>query len=456
MTNFCPLPTWRDLPSLDRKQLPAILFAPACLPGTATMKGCPAQATYYTVAMTWGAFITQGWQAPGGNRYYEKQLPLDTRDPLVVAILRGMAATSKRKWDFYSGFAGTYATGGTDSQRVGGWLQRTKMADVLAKGEWSTKHGVLEVELAPKPDETAYEFAKRGGYLFYTPRGNPSGLHVGIDTGKWWVGNPCYASMGIDLYRPVWLSSSADYFVFYAMYEPGATTLTYGISLAYKGSLDTAYDRINNALQHATDKLCAKLSDPRVQVAISLASKVPAAAPYAAVLKAVAIACAVVPVVETLVATDCVPQIDVDVATATYFSDGASVRVYPGAVAPGKRPYSADVGQSGWTTGTATAPARAAAYPVGSIAWLQPKSGNYRIAIPAPGPGTTHREVAFKGCWSTTGPCMPPPGVQIVDRTDWEKATLPWPKRTTTKVAAGAAVGVAAAVATTATVALRR
>lgn len=410
-SNPCAPPDWQNLPSFDRNLIPGILFGPTCLPGTATAKGCPANKAYWSIAVPWDKIKKDGWTAPGGNRYYEEGARVvDTRDPLIVSVLRYMAEWSRKAF------------------RDNAVPSDEPMAAFLARATaWVPTYGVMSVEVQPKPDETLRQFLDRGGYLIDTRAGFSGVL----------------AKAPLATYRPQWISPNVARVELWAMYVPTTLMLTYTIRIVYKGE----WDQIVIALQEWwTDKIqgemCPQIADPKVATGVAALSLYPPAAACAAIYAGALRLCAI-----PFSSPPCPPIPVVD--PGVLVTEG--IRITPGATAPGKRPMSVDAAYA--VTASALAPASQSAYPTGSIALLGVPGASYRVAIPQPGNGTTHVEVAGKGCWSGSNPCMPPLGVRIVLKGEWEKATLPWIKRGSTKIGIGAGAGVAALAALAAAVA---
>ncbi len=426
MATPCPVPSWRDLPNLKRSTSPGVvLFAEACLPGTETAAGCPAGSAFYSIAVPWSTITSdhttateRAWTAPGGNRYFTQQLAADPRDPRVASVLRKMAAYSK------TAFADTFGS------------NKNTMAAIMANAPgWAASYGLVSVETAPSPTETAAAFVARGGYLLDVRPGWSAFLGK---TPLWAVG------------REPWMSTSIRQYELWATYDP-AGTVTLMIRVVFEGDWTQATNatigKIDSVIGNP-DSVCGKLTDPTVAVTIGLTSKVypAAAAPY----KALATTCKIMALFPE---PDCVPPIvAAGAAGATIVAPTGGVTLGPGATQAGRRPQSAQSAGNA-SVYTALAPAVTAGPPLGSIAMLDATaSAGYRMAIPQPGAGVTHREVGVPPTarWSAAQPV--PPGVLVVNRGAWDKATLPWIQRRSSKIGLVVGGGVAAVAAVAAAV----
>lgn len=415
MADLCPLPTWRNLPELDRRRLPGVFFAPACLPGAATSSGCPARATYYTIALSWEDFIAKGHIAPGGNRYWsEWNRKLSTYDPVVVALLRSMATASMHLWRTRVRFQATNAQAAM-FRRDG--LKHFKTVDaVLATGRWVTNYGIISVETQPVPGETLDAFTARGGYLLNVEaeRG-----HIYDEPSR---GSPLLGVRAIESYAPKWPGAEdIRQIELWGKYIPAEGTVSYWVRVDYKGVWDKAWDTLSGAASW----VCAQTSSAETQTAIALAEAFPPTAAYAGAVAAAARVCAV----GAIVSPPCIPRAPADPANL-YFIDESRALLKPTGRGDVLRADFALMPGSGVKAQSPTtptpSPAQETAFPPGTIAYQDPAQPGFKIAVPQPGSGTTHRPVGV----TPTAPL----GAQVVDRGEWERATLPWVRRRTSKI----------------------
>lgn len=404
----CPRPDWSSLPQFDRN-VPIFLFGAACLPGTATAAGCPSDKSFYTIAVPVNQFIAEGWEAPGGNRYWAKDLTVNLKDPKVVTLLNLLARRSKDKF----------------TEEFGGSKRNTTMASVLATGKWVAKYGVMTVENSPTAATTAGECIQRGSYLL-----NVDDISKGVRL-------QAYGS------QP-WMGSKVKQVELWASYNPGANNLNYTIRVVFDGAWSQTVNSANAWLQNNTSKVCGKISGTEMTAAAVTMTAFPGTQPYAAAYAAAMALCRI-----PFSPPACVPQAPVpgQVTIPTTFLDAKPI-------------LQSVKGGTVWSTGITIdpsmgmlAPTRIApgavpttttTYPAGTIAWYDAGVGGYRVAIPYAGDGVTHIPISA-GALSR----LPAEGIMLVDKTGWEKATLPWLRRSTTKIGMMVA-GVALAAAATA------
>lgn len=400
----CPRPSLSDLPNLSL-DIPAFMFGQACLPGTATDTGCPADKAYYVIVVPWEQFVAEGWTAPGGNRYWQGSMPANPDDVRVRMILRFMAARSK------TAFRDKYKN------------SSKPVAEILA-GAWATQVGVVTVEVKPEPGETAKAFAARGGYL----------LNLSPDASPF-LGKQALSTYGA---RP-WMGGNVRTVGLWATYDVGTRTIGYAIRVELKGTWKQAVDGTEKWIRDNAAKFCAKATGADAIAATSALAAFPGTAPYLAAYGAALSVCGLA----SIPAPPCTPQAWPGLVAGGTAGEGVTFTT------GGKgRPLFID------TTAVLTAinpkvqavrgevVDQSVAYPLGTIAWLDPTLNQYRIAVPAPGPGTTHRETV------TIAALPRNTSVQVVDQTAWQRATRPWLRRTRTQygligggVAAAVAVG---------------
>ncbi len=420
----CPRPSLSDLPNLSL-DIPAFMFGQACLPGTATDTGCPADKAYYVIVVPWEQFVAEGWTAPGGNRCWQGSMPANPEDVRARMILRFMAARSKTAFrDKYKNSNKPVAEILTPKAAVP--ARRTATGWTLAQPAevWATQVGVVTVEVKPEPGETAKAFAARGGYLLnLSPATSP------------FLGKQALSRYGA---RP-WMGGDVRTAELWATYDVGTRTIGYAVRVALKSAWKQTVDGTEKWIRDNAAKFCAKATGTEALAAAGALAAFPAAAPYLAAYGAALSVCGMA----SIPAPPCTPQAWPGLVAGGTAGEGLTFTT------GGKgRPLFIDTSAvltaiSPKVQGIRTeAVAQSIAYPLGTIAWLDPTLNKYRVAVPAPGPGTTHREtVTIATLPQTTS-------VQVVDQTAWQRATRPWLQRTRTKygligggVAAAAAVG---------------
>lgn len=400
----CPRPSLSDLPNLSL-DIPAFMFGKACLPGTATDAGCPADKAYYVIVVPWEQFVAEGWTAPGGNRYWQGSMPANPNDVRARMILRLMAARSK------AAFRDAYKT------------SNKPVAEILTSPAWATRVGVVTVEVQPEPGETAKAFAARGGYL----------LDLRPDK------SPFRGKQALQTYgaRP-WMGGNVRSVGLWATYDVGTQTIGYAVRVELKGSWKQAVDGTEKWIRKKAAKFCEKATGADALAATSALAAFPGTAPYLAAYGAALSICGLA----TIPAPACTPQAWPGLVVGGTAGEGVAFSTDPTRMTVSVAALTLPT-KGGHAAATPTPSPAAAAYPLGTIAWLDPMIGKYRIAVPAPGRGTTHRETtAITALPSSTS-------VQVVDQAAWQRATLPWLQRTRTQyglvgggVAAVAAVGV--------------
>lgn len=426
MAQVCPRIDPLRPPQLPRDQPGLLKYGATCMPGTATAGGCSDSRKFWAVVVPWADVAgPQAWLAPGGNRYWASFTPLGT--PAANAILRLMAERSRmhtqnvfKNWKEYRDLT---------------------MAQVMAKtqGKLALDYGVVHVEIRPDPNETAANFARRGGYM----------LWIDPATGAFTSHQP------IDWYKPSWLPSNVETVQLWGYYRPGENRVEYSVRVRYEDTWEKVVRAAAGGIEWGFDKFCSTITGEKAQ--------------------------------QAQVAVDMYKDLDAKTQTSST-SGGASTAGAAGTAAATGNPYAVawavalagcarymappppceprpdqplpatpTLTPTGWKAATASGSSRGAAipglhvldpratvvapptpqYPTGSIAWYDSSLGGYRVAIPRPGDGTTH-VVLTAGALTAI-----PAGVSLVSKHTWEKATLPFWRRSSTKI--GIAVGGVAA-----------
>lgn len=385
MAQPCPRIDPLRPPSLGRN-LPGVLqFGATCLPGTATASGCNDDQKFYALLVPWDQVLANGWIAPGGNRYWQSQVKVTPKDPLATAIIRLMADASKKQFQYIFGKKDDY--------------KKLTMAQVLTKYRtgWVMQYGIARAEVEPNPHETAANFVARGGYL----------LHADGE----FIGKGNYV---LDSYKPAWLPSDVKYVQLIASYDPGAALIGYTVRVVMTGSWDKVMRATLGQIGTAQKKFCSTLTGEKAAQAAMAATLYPAATPYAVAWTAAAQMCG-------LNQLPCEPL------------PGQPSPAAPSLINTGGGKRGSIVSVGAWLPGTAlTTPPPAAPvpfkYPEGTIAWYDAAAAGYRIALPAPGQDTTHQPLV------TAAATTVPLGALIVTKREWERATLPWLRRGSTKI----------------------
>lgn len=429
MADICPAATWTSIPELDRQKTPAILLAPGCLPGTADRNGaCATRDLRYTIAIPWSTFLTNARKAPGGNLYWYGSVPADRRNPTAFWFMNQMAMLNY--WRF----------------QVRDRRANERVRDLLAQG-FLTKIGLVSVPVDPRPDETTVDLLRRGGQLFFPPGDKH---HSFIFDGNVSHSTPIYSFVPRQnvpvlsrypaairdvvgqMFAPVpdWMTHVRDIEV-YANYVVNENVINYTIRLAWSNAASQVIDDTVNWIANNASKLCTTLNNPNVVVATTAAGATPVTAPYAAGATTARQLCNLA----DRGSSGCIPRpagspgsVEALLATPVILS-GRYMRFAamgrPAAAKPPAMPTMTIAPTAPTPTTSPTAPA--AGYPAGTIAWRDPQTPGYDIAIPAPVGGITHQVVAM-------GVTTLPAGLHVVDRREWERATLPWFRRRTAKI----------------------
>jgi len=399
----------RDLPNL-------LLFAATCLPGTGTATGCATNQMFYSVLIPWPNVVSdtpqagRSWTAPGGNRYWADQTRENT--PAGLAMLRLMAEVSRKH------FQRTFQQDD---------YKNLTMAQVLERyaGKLAVSDGIVYVEKRPDPNETAGNFARRGGYLLW------------IDPAS----GPFRGRQPLDGYRPSWVPFEITAIQLWAYYNAATKTVEYNVRVVFKGTWQKIATGIMEGagfLLQQQRKLCEVITGEDAQKA-QMAAEIyqrnreaaakaettntgtpagpPPTSPYEAAWAATVAVCRqglqtwnAPPVPE-----HCLPP--KPVATPTY----------------GWKSQTA-VATSGGAASTVGVLATQPAYPPGSIAYVDPTAQLVLVAVPQPGKGTTH--ALQSSLPFMNGQPYVPTSLFQVTREQWERATLPWIKRRSTKIGA--------------------
>lgn len=266
------------------------MFGDACLPGSATAAGCPANKQIFTIVIPWhrvmGDYPGRGrndpwndwksWTAPGGNRYYWESLPNGLRDPRVISLIQMMAHASKYM------FQKAYNTSN--------W----NMSDLLARGEWKTSYGAVSVPILPLTGEKAKDFVARGGYL----------LDLRPDASPFLSKRPIFTPTDEATYTKLVAAAQRAYFgpmgahppekwmpdfygyELWGFYAPTATA-TMTLRIVQDDALTRGLATIFGSIGQA----CAAIQDPRAALVVAGATAVPAAAPMVSAYKTAATIC---------------------------------------------------------------------------------------------------------------------------------------------------------------------
>jgi hypothetical protein len=272
------------------------------------------------------------------------------------------------------------------------------MSQVMSRyaGKWVPDFGIVRVEIWPIESETALAFIRRGGYLLgITPGDSPFGGNWNTDA----------------TYKPTWAPSDLQSVGLVGAYRPATHQIDYVIRAVYRGTWDKVASATFGQIAKAVTKFCSSMSSDEMLALQTAAALYPGAQEYAVAIGVAQGMCRLNTGPCTPRADQrppAAPQVGTRVASGTFFN------------------------------------AAAVPYPEGTLVWYDAAANGYRVAIPAPGAGITHRVI-------TVGVIQNPPtiGVSAVDKATWERATLPWLRRGRVKV--GLLVGgVAAAGAATA------
>ncbi len=409
------MPFMADLPPCPRIDLsllaqfndaPGVMsFGTACLPGRGTLQACPADALIRPIVVTWDQLNREGWTAPGGNRYWQTSIPADPNDPRARAIFELMAAQSR---NYYQ------------SNMASGKNGAKKMSAVLSEyaGRYATEYGRVRVPVMPDPNETSAAFVKRGGFLLWV---DPA---VGLLRGK-----RSLQSRGA---QP-WMSSKVRSYQLWATYDIPAQRLNYAVRVEMASAWSQAVNSFDGWIRKSAGSLCAKANDPAVVTAAVAASSLPGGQAYTAAHGAFVAVCTVGAMPPVASQPRCAPQPPPPGVTLPPMGTGVIITggggkpswsaTGTGVLWPGGPQPTGVLAPTPATPPTPPTPA----YPFGSIAWYDPTVRGYRIALPQPGNGTTHTPVTA-GVLANT-----PKDVSIVDKATWERATLPWVRRSRVK-----------------------
>lgn len=420
--NYCPRP--QPYQMLRTALPPGMLgFLVECKPGSlidipcsATRAdrcttGCTVDQAFIPIQISWEREVmASGRIAPGGNRYWSTSFPAKLQDPRAMAALRFLSARSAQA------FCDIWAKDTTRS-----------MADVMAAGQWVTKVGLIGVPVQPKSDETAAAFVARGGYLLdLRPAFSP------ILNGTAWQ------KQGATIYP--WLAGTNIRTVeLWGSYDFVAEQINLTLRIVYSGQWDRAANAVGKAISSAGSSFCGQLAK-NAGYAATVATVFPATAPYMAAYSGALTLCSI----SQVTPVPCIPRepdpMDyvAQIARATW-----AVTAPPAGQAPSpKRPPSA--ANSIITAGLDTLTSRS--YPQGTIAYRAASSPGYDIAVPTTGP---RYQVVTRNAPSL------PAGVRVVERKEWEAATMPLIQRRSFQIGAGV-VTVLGAVAAAAVVVARR
>lgn len=407
----CPVIDPLRPPSLPR-DLPGVLqYAATCLPGTATASGCAPNQMFYAVLIPWADVISdtprvgRAWTAPGGNRYWASETPESS--PAGLAILRLMADQSRKHFQHMFG-------GGRNAPDYDG----RRMGEVISSyaGKLALDEGIVHVEKRPDPNETAGNFVRRGGYM----------LWVDPATG------PFRSKHALDWYHPPWLGGDVTNIYLYGFYDPGTKTVQYSIRVDMKDTWRKVAEKSTGWIADATAKFCSTITSEDATKAAYASMLYPGAQAYSAGWNAAVQTCG-------LNMMPCTPR------------EGQPQPPAPPVSATGgwKSTHTASAGGAAHVL---TAAVTQGSYPPGSIAYVDPTAQLVHIAFPQPGKGTTHAPQTAHP-FVNGAPRVPSTLFQVT-REQWERATLPWARRRSTKIGA-IGVAVIGAVATTATIITR-
>lgn len=379
------------------------------------IEGCAADQAFIPIQVKWEDIVNQGWIASGGNRYWSTSIPASASDPRVTAVLRLLAGRSA------TAFVETW-------DRVTG----KTMADVMAPGAWVTKVGIMTVPVTPSPQETPAAFVARGGYLFDMRPGFSSIL-----------GGKAWQAQGASSY-PFLAESSVRSVQLWGDYDANKEKINYTVRVEYEGSWTENVNVVDKYIRAGLGTACGKLVE-NAGVAMTVSTAFPAAKPYMTAYKAALVVCNIG--ISQIQPAPCVPfaprpeDLLAPIGNAKVLFTGGTGKAAMSAQIPGMTAtFAVDAGTGAPAAGTnppPLPPPPPAMYPPGTIAWRASASTGFDIAVPTGSDKITHRVVK-------TGVPTLPAEVFVVDRAAWEKATLPWVKRTSTKIGAGIGGGLVA------------
>lgn len=411
----CPVIDPLRPPSLPR-DLPGVLqYGATCLPGTATSAGCATDQMFYAVLIPWADVISdtpkigRAWTAPGGNRYWASETPENS--PTGLAILRLMADQSRKHFQHMFG-------GGRNAPDYDG----RSMSEVISAyaGKLTLDEGIVHVEKRPDPNEIAGNFVRRGGYM----------LWIDPATG------PFRSRYALDWYHPPWLGGDIKNVWLYGYYNVATKTVEYSVRVEMKETWRKVVESSTGWIADATAKFCSTITSERATQAAYASMLYPGAQAYSAGWNAAVQMCG-------LSTAPCTPREGQPQPPAP------PVAPPPGATGWKLAHTASAAGQYVPGAGALTAQPQ---FPAGSIAYVDPVPQLIHIAFPQPGKGTTH--VPQTSLPFVNGVPRVPPTLFQVSREQWERATMPWTKRRSTKIGA-IGVAVIGAIATTATIMTR-
>jgi hypothetical protein len=327
------------------------------------------------------------------------------------------------------------------------------MSQVIQKtqGKLALDYGVMHVEIRPQPNETAKAFAQRGGYM----------LWIDPASGAFTSHQP------IDWYKPPWLPDEISTCQLFGYYDVAGGTVHYSVRVEYRDTWEKVVRKIAGGIQWGFEKFCATVTGEKAQQAevavnmyqdltkppetstsnrgtagfgdastdvASIAATGAAAAmvtnPYAAAWLVAKAGCAMY----TRAPEPCVPRTDQPLPPSPTFTTAATgtwkgSNTASGASNAATMPGTAIDPRIFNPVTQPTTPAVPQPFPPGTIAWWNPRANGFLLAIPLPGPGTSH--VVVGGVDATVVPSVPP-GVMRVEHGEWDRATLPFLRRRST------------------------
>lgn len=372
-------------PKFDPTKPPLPPRLPGMIEFTPILGSCPDISSQtdprcqYAISVLWKEFAAKSNTVSGGDRYYKART--DSLAGLQGEIAKvAMAFKKGPPWDFTkfspqavaAAMAFRKAAGvskdhfrhyfGSGQEHAG-----MRMKDVLHTyaGKLVPQYGFIKVEVQPDPEERAADYVRRGGYLLW------------IDPASGIFGGPEHQGrIPVASSKPDWTPDEVKKFDLYIRYVPEKEQISYIIALRYESDFQRVLDAVGRTIAKAMEKACATATGDRLAQASAYAAAYPQALPYVAAWTVVAKACG---------------------------------RVMPKCPPP---------------AGTPLVLQAVPTYPAGTIAWLDPKIGQYRIAVPIglAGVSATHVEIKVVA--------QVPVGVVAVNRFEWERATRPLYART--------------------------
>jgi hypothetical protein len=265
-------------------------------------------------------------------------------------------------------------------KNVAGDVKVTEMIDRGRTYGWTLRYGSLQA-LAPRANETVGQYRSRGGVPL--------------------AGAFLDGSLSIDRVLPPWVDKHDKSIENFHLHIQWSGRIGHAMVLRTRIETPGTMDKVGDTIARAIRWVCNKITNEKLMTAAAAATMVS-------------------------------PSPEMQAAIAAYMAAAALCnRAWPQCDPPG--------------TGTVITPIQvsavpvAPAYPQGTIAWLDKKVGQYRIAIPVvatAGLVPTHIE--------TTYAAEAPPAATVVNRIAWESATRPWYRRSVVQGAAAVAGGLAA------------